>query len=111
PAWHQRGRVHDIGEVGVAERDQTQAVERSRDAHAPVAHRDAELLPVPVCRERRMENPGASHHNHRLTDAPGALYDGRYEERAEARATGRGQWWASVRGGLPSAGTRAVSPT
>lgn len=32
PARHQRGGVFDIGEVGQAERDDGQAVERSRDA-------------------------------------------------------------------------------
>src|SRR5207302_10563194 len=84
PAWHQRGGSFDIGEVGVAERDQANAVENAGDAHALVTYGETDTLPVPVGREPREEHPRAGRHHHCVRETPGTFDQRREEERAHS---------------------------
>src|SRR5262249_32318938 len=74
----------EIGEMRIAEGDQTEAVERSGDAQPAVAGGETEAPSIPVGGEPDEQDPRGRRHHHGLTAAPGSLHEGRQEEGAHS---------------------------
>src|SRR5262249_43902997 len=68
---YQRNSVVEIEEMGQAEGDQGHAVERPRDAQAPVAGGETEALFVTFTGEPDIQYPGGRHHHRGRSAAPG----------------------------------------
>src|ERR1700681_3123746 len=80
PTGHHRSRSFEIREMGYAERDQGQAVERPRDAESCVTSCETEALFVAVACEPDVQNPCCCDHHCRFTKCPCKLHPGIEEE-------------------------------